>query len=69
MTAKDRMLDKVRVLTKTTQSVVSLGQDAKGDLYYVGYEGNIYKLDLDSRFRVVFALTATAIRLSAHPRN
>lgn len=48
MTAKDRVLDKVRVLTKTTQSVVSLGQDAKGELYYVGYEGNIYKLDLES---------------------
>jgi putative heme-binding domain-containing protein len=48
MTAKDRVLDKVRVLTKTTQSVVSIGRDAKGEIYYVGYEGNIYKLDLDS---------------------
>jgi glucose/arabinose dehydrogenase len=48
MTAKDRVLDKVRVLTKTTQSVVSIGQDSKGGLYYVGYEGNIYKLDLES---------------------
>jgi len=48
ITQKDRMLEKARVLTKTTQSVVSLGQDAQGNIYYVGYEGNIYKLDLDS---------------------
>ena len=33
MTQKDRVLDKVRVLTKTPQSVVSMGQDAKGNIY------------------------------------
>jgi putative heme-binding domain-containing protein len=48
MTQKDRSLEKVRVLTKTPQSVVSLGQDARGNIYFVGYEGNIYKLDLES---------------------
>ena len=48
MTQKDRSLEKVRVLTKTPQSVVSMGQDAQGNIYFVGYEGNIYKLDLES---------------------
>lgn len=48
MTQKDRLLEKVRVLTKTPQSVVSMGQDAQGNIYFVGYEGNIYKLDLES---------------------
>jgi putative heme-binding domain-containing protein len=48
MTQKGRSLEKVRVLTKTPQSVVSLGQDAEGNIYFVGYEGNIYKLDLES---------------------
>jgi hypothetical protein len=28
--------------------VVSLGEDEDGNIYMVGYEGNIYKLDLDS---------------------
>ncbi|HEY8749551.1 MAG TPA: PQQ-dependent sugar dehydrogenase [Tepidisphaeraceae bacterium] len=48
LTQKNGSLDKVRVLTRTTQSVVSIGQDAMGEIYYVGYEGNIYKLDLES---------------------
>ena len=49
ITQKDRLLDKARLLVrKTPQSVVSFGQDAQGNIYFVGYEGNIYKLDLDS---------------------
>lgn len=48
ITQKDRLLGKARVLTTTPQSVVSLGQDEHGNIYMVGYEGNIYKLDLDS---------------------
>jgi putative heme-binding domain-containing protein len=48
ITQKDRVLGKARVLTKTPQSVVSIGQDAQGNIYMVGYEGNIYKLDLES---------------------
>ena len=48
ITQKDRLLGQARVLTKTPQSVVSLGQDAQGHIYMVGYEGNVYKLDLDS---------------------
>jgi glucose/arabinose dehydrogenase len=48
MTQKDRTLEKVRVLARTPQSVVSMGQDARGNIYFVGYEGNIYQLDLKS---------------------
>ncbi len=49
ITQKDRLLGKARVLVRNApQSVVSFGQDAQGNIYFVGYEGNIYKLDLDS---------------------
>lgn len=48
ITQHDRVLGTARVLTKTPESTVSLGQDAQGNLYMVGYEGNIYRLDLDS---------------------
>ncbi|HEX4792394.1 MAG TPA: PQQ-dependent sugar dehydrogenase [Humisphaera sp.] len=48
LTQKDRVLDQVRLIADTPQSVVSFGQDNQGQIYFVGYEGNIYKLDLDS---------------------
>ncbi|HEX8916069.1 MAG TPA: PQQ-dependent sugar dehydrogenase [Humisphaera sp.] len=48
LTQKDRKLEKVRLLADAPQSVVSFGQDASGNIYAVGYEGNIYKLDLDA---------------------
>jgi putative heme-binding domain-containing protein len=45
---KDRVLDRVRLIAHTPQAVVSFGQDAQGHIYFVGYEGNVYMLDLDS---------------------
>jgi len=48
LTQKDRVLDQVREIAKPPQSVVSFGEDSQGQIYFVGYEGNIYKLDLDS---------------------
>jgi putative heme-binding domain-containing protein len=48
LTQKDRRLDRVRLLADAPQSVVSFGQDADGSIYFVGYEGNIYKLGLDA---------------------
>jgi glucose/arabinose dehydrogenase len=48
ITQKDRVLGQARVLARTPQSVVSMGQDAQGNIYMVGYEGNVYRLDLDS---------------------
>jgi glucose/arabinose dehydrogenase len=51
LTQKNRELDQVRVLANSPQSVVSIGMDNNGEIYLVGYEGNIYKLDLEeSRF-------------------
>jgi putative heme-binding domain-containing protein len=40
-------LKQVRQIAKSPQHVVSLGRDGRGDLYVVGYEGAIYKLDLE----------------------
>jgi putative heme-binding domain-containing protein len=48
LTQKDRVLEKVRMLCNTPQSPVTFGRDEQGRLYMVGYEGNIYKLDLES---------------------
>jgi putative heme-binding domain-containing protein len=48
LTQKDRVLEQVRVIATAPQAVVSFGQDAQGQIYFVGYEGNIYKLDLDA---------------------
>ncbi len=47
LTQKDRVLDRVRLIASAPQQPVSFEQDAKGQIYFVGYEGNIYKLDLD----------------------
>lgn len=48
LTQKDRVLDRVRLIASAPQQPVSFGQDPQGQIYFVGYEGNIYKLDLDS---------------------
>jgi putative heme-binding domain-containing protein len=48
LTQKDRVLDQVRLIAAAPQSVVSFCQDAQGRVYFLGYEGNIYRLDLDS---------------------
>ena len=48
LTQKGRKLEKVRLLTTAPQQVVSIGQDAAGEIYLVGYEGNLYRLDLAS---------------------
>ncbi len=47
LTQKGGVLDQVRLLGSAPQSVVSFGQDEQGQIYFVGYEGNIYKMDLD----------------------
>lgn len=46
LTQKDRKLEKVRLLMTAPEQVVSIGQDAAGEFYLVGYEGHLYKLDL-----------------------
>jgi putative heme-binding domain-containing protein len=48
LTQKDRVLDQIRVIGTSPQPIVSFGNDAAGQIYVVGYDGNIYKLDLDA---------------------
>jgi putative heme-binding domain-containing protein len=43
----DRMLDTVRQIGTCPQSIASFGTDERGNIYIVGYEGMLYKLDLD----------------------
>lgn len=47
MTQENRVLKKVRLIANAPQHVVSFGIDEHGELYLVGYEGTIYKLDLE----------------------
>lgn len=47
LTQENRQLKKVRIIGRSPQMVVSFGRDNQGELYVVGYEGMIYKLDLD----------------------
>lgn len=46
LTQKDGKLVKVRQIALPPQQPVSFGQDTHGELYVVGYQGMIYRLDL-----------------------
>jgi putative heme-binding domain-containing protein len=46
LTQKDRVLDQVRQIGMCPQMPVSFGRDERGELYVVGYEGMIYRMDL-----------------------
>ena len=43
---EDRTLKKVRQIGRPEQMPVSFGRDEAGELYMVGYEGTIYRIDL-----------------------
>ncbi len=43
----DRLLDAVRQIGTCPQSISSFGTDEQGNIYVVGYEGMLYKLDLE----------------------
>ena len=45
LTQHDRTLMKVRQIAMSPQHAVSFGRDEGGELYLVGYEGTIYKID------------------------
>jgi hypothetical protein len=48
----DRSLDVVRQIGTCEQGIASFGTDNQGNIYVVGYEGMIYKLDLqDTEFQ------------------
>jgi hypothetical protein len=41
------LLDAVRQIGTCPQSISSFGTDEQGNIYVVGYEGMLYKLDLE----------------------
>jgi putative heme-binding domain-containing protein len=45
LTQRDGVLEKVRQIGKSPQRIVSFEQGAKGELYLVGYEGMVYRMD------------------------
>jgi len=47
LTQEKRVLKKIRQIGTAPQPIVSFGRDEQGELYVVGYEGTIYKMDLD----------------------
>ncbi|EEF58229.1 PQQ-dependent sugar dehydrogenase [Pedosphaera parvula] len=47
LTQEKGELKEIRQLGMSPQGIASFGRDAKGELFIVGYEGNIYKLDLE----------------------
>ena len=44
----DRVLDIVRQIGMCPESISSFGIDEQGNIYIVGYEGMLYKLDLEA---------------------
>jgi glucose/arabinose dehydrogenase len=42
---KDRGLEKVRIIGTSPESIASFAQDERGEIYVVGYEGMIFKID------------------------
>jgi glucose/arabinose dehydrogenase len=46
LTQQDRQLKLIRQIGRCPQRVVSFGEDWNHELYVVGYEGTVYKLDL-----------------------
>ena len=51
LTQQDRTLKEIRQIGVAPQRIVSFGQDTNGEIYVVGYEGILYKLDFsDSLF-------------------
>jgi putative heme-binding domain-containing protein len=45
LTQENRGLKKIRQIGTAPQRIVSFGRDEQGELYLVGYEGTIYKMD------------------------
>jgi glucose/arabinose dehydrogenase len=46
LTQEHGVLTRIRQIGKCPQHAVAFGRDDRGELYVVGYEGTIYKLDL-----------------------
>jgi putative heme-binding domain-containing protein len=51
LTQKNRTLSKVREIGMAPERIVSFARDRQGELYLVGYEGTIYRMDFaDTKF-------------------
>ena len=48
LTQQDRTLKEIRQIGIAPQRIVSFGQDAEGEIYIVGYEGILYKIDFST---------------------
>lgn len=48
VTQENRVLKIVRQVATSPQFIVSFGTDEQGNIYVVGYEGMIYKMDFDT---------------------
>ena len=48
LTQQDRVLRVVRQIGTAPERIASFSEDPAGELYVVGYEGTIFKLDLTS---------------------
>ena len=48
LTQQDRQLSMVREIATSPQGIASFGTDERGNIYVVGYEGMIYKLDFSN---------------------
>ena len=48
ITQKDRALTSIHQIALCPQSISSFAMDETGELYAVGYEGNIYRIDLST---------------------
>src|SRR5262249_12676334 len=47
LTQENGVLKQIRQIVLAPQHAVSIGRDEKGQIYLVGYEGTIYKMDLE----------------------
>jgi glucose/arabinose dehydrogenase len=45
VTQKDRVVQAVRIIGKSPESIASFAEDARGNLYVIGYEGMIFRID------------------------
>jgi putative heme-binding domain-containing protein len=50
LTQENRVLKTVRQIGTSPQFIASFGTDEQGNIYVVGYEGMVYKLDFDKAF-------------------
>jgi glucose/arabinose dehydrogenase len=67
VTQENRVLKTVRQIGESPQFIASFGTDEQGNIYVVGYEGMIYKIDFEgARFEPAVPQAVEAQTKSAH---